>query len=163
MRSASSGMLPSLTGVLLSVLAVMALSLVASLDLALVASAQDEQLSFDLRDAGLGHSALCPNLDSRLVQLAEASDPEAFALQAGLDYDRALTRLVLEMAEGSALPDGYDLQVEATYANLIQAWAPISPLCSLSAEPNVLSVRPPFRPTLNIPQAPYDPSVAGSR
>ena len=85
----------------------------------------------------------CPRLDSRLLQLSQAEDPPTFAAGAGLDYRDGTVLVVVELVDPIQVPQGYGLIVEATYANLIQARAPLEQLCSLSADVAVLFVRPP--------------------
>jgi len=87
----------------------------------------------------------CPGLDSRLAQLIEASDPAAFAASTGLIYgDEGRVAVIIELADPNARPDAdrYDLVVEASYANLVQAQAPLDGLCDLAADPAVTRVQP---------------------
>jgi hypothetical protein len=92
----------------------------------------------------------CPNLDSRLGQLAASADPDAFAGSAGLDYADGTVRVVVELA-GSDSPDTdtYGLIPEGQYANLVQTRVPPDQLCALASDPAVLAVRPPSVPVLD--------------
>lgn len=87
----------------------------------------------------------CPRLDSQLFQLSRSGDPQGFAAQAGLDLGSSGVRVVIELRWGAELPSGHGLTVEARYANLVQARAPIANLCALAQEAGVASVAPPAR------------------
>ena len=93
----------------------------------------------------------CARLDSQLLQLAQAPDPAAFAARAGLDYREGMVRVVVEVRPGAAVPQGHGLVVEARYQDLIQAQAPLTQLCPLAGQADVLAIRPSARP---LPGAP---------
>lgn len=91
------------------------------------------------------HAQDCPRLDSQLFQLSRSVDPERFASGAGLDLNSSGALVVVELAAGAEVPRGHGLDVEARYANLVQARVPLSELCALAQEPAVVSVAPPAR------------------
>lgn len=85
----------------------------------------------------------CPNVDSRLVQLGESTDPASFASQAGLDYTGGLIRVVVELNEGASLPADRGILIEAAQANLVQARLRLDQICPLARGPGVSAIRPP--------------------
>ena len=91
------------------------------------------------------HAQACPRLDSQLFDLSRSVDPERFASGAGLELNSSGARVVVELAAGAEVPRGHGLIVEARYANLVQARAPLSELCALAQEAVVVSVTPPAR------------------
>lgn len=88
----------------------------------------------------------CPKLDSALAELYQASDPERYAREHGLEWIEGRVRVVIELrAEGSALPQGYDVAVEARNQRLVQGLVRRDQLCPLSNEPEVVQVRRPLQ------------------
>ena len=86
----------------------------------------------------------CPRLGSDLRQLLNADDPTAFAAQHGLFFDGERVRVEVDFAAPAEdIPAKYDLIVEASYRQRLQALAPLSHLCPLSDEPSVIEVRSP--------------------
>jgi len=119
----------------------------AALVLSLLAVGCGPLLSFDKKEA----PADCPRLDSQLLQLANASDPRAYATERRFDYRDGMVRVIVELRNGAELPTGHGLAVEARNANLVQGRAPVDRLCALAADSSVASVRP---PAAMIPEAP---------
>jgi hypothetical protein len=89
-------------------------------------------------------TSACPHLDSRLLQLAQSSDPAALAASAGLDFRDGTVRAVIQLADASFSPAAYGLSVEGQYADLLQVRIAPSQLCLVSNDPAVAFVRPPL-------------------
>jgi hypothetical protein len=82
----------------------------------------------------------CPRLESRLYELSQSAAPEQFAAGAGLDLSSAGVRVVIELVPDADLPRGYATEVEARYANTLQARLPLTTLCALAQEQVVISI-----------------------
>ena len=85
-----------------------------------------------------------PNLESQLFQLATDKDPEKFAYTHNLKYQDGTVQVEIELKPGEALPNGYTIQVEAQYENLIQARVSVKELLKLSKEPQIKFIRAPM-------------------
>jgi hypothetical protein len=117
--------------------------------------AQDGPPPYGATEPALGPTSLpprpayaqCPNLDSQLLALTAAADPEEFAGSTGLDFQDGMVRVIVELA-GPTLPDAnaYQMVVEGQSANLLQSRVPTQQLCPLANDPTVTRVRPPSRP-----------------
>lgn len=89
----------------------------------------------------------CPNLESRLYQLATAPDPADFASRNGLSYNDGAVRVVIELTgKDQDLLKGYSINVEMRSNDTVQASVGVKDLCKLSNEPQVKSIRVPFKP-----------------
>ena len=87
----------------------------------------------------------CPRLESVLYHLMQVSDPAAAAADASLSYDDGGVRVEIVLA-GEAMPTASTgLVVEARAGALLQARVPVSELCDLSNDPEVVVVRATFR------------------
>lgn len=80
-------------------------------------------------------------LESRLVDLASADDPAAFAADNGIDYDDGSVSVVVALREGATLPDGYDAETRLATDGRVQASVPVAELGALAAHGNVTYVR----------------------
>ena len=86
----------------------------------------------------------CPRLESRLQQLHAAEDPAAFAAFTALMYGDYRVLAIVELVDQDLPPavDAFGMEIEASYANVVQAWVPVDQLCALASDPAVAGVRP---------------------
>lgn len=86
----------------------------------------------------------CPKLDSRLMQLVEAGDPLALAQQLKLPVqaDRVQVVLVVQ-TEDIAFLEPLGVVVGGQAGQEVQAYVPISRLCTLAAHPEIAAIRLP--------------------
>lgn len=91
----------------------------------------------------------CPNLESRLLDLARAENPEAYARIHALTYDDGLTRAIVELQPSQrdlSFLDTYNVTIETQAGDSIQLMIPVASLCELSNHPKVKFVRSPLTP-----------------
>lgn len=80
-----------------------------------------------------------------LFELTTSRDPASYAKEHDLDY-YAMARVVIELAEGSSLPQGYLIEVERQAERSVQALVPLDQLLELSKRPEVQYIRAPVKP-----------------
>lgn len=86
--------------------------------------------------------ACAAKVDSQLLQLSDASDPDAFAAQTGIAYTDGLARVTIELNDGVArLSADPQVVVEAQYANFVDARIAPADLCRIAAQPEVARIR----------------------
>lgn len=85
-------------------------------------------------------------LDSRLAGLYSAENRTEYADTHGLEYDDGQVEVVVELASGADLPDGYDVTVTARHDELVQAWVDVDDLPGIASDEDVGFVRPPHTP-----------------
>lgn len=80
-----------------------------------------------------------------LFELVTTKDSAKYADQRGLDYF-TMVRVILDLAPGASLPEGFMIQVESSDENLVQALVPLDKLLELSKRPEIRYVRIPKKP-----------------
>lgn len=86
----------------------------------------------------------CPDLESQLFQLTQASDPLELAAQLQLKVkgDKILVLLVLD-SERTAFLQDFGVEIDRQSGNEVQAFVPINKLCDLANTDEVLAIRLP--------------------
>lgn len=91
--------------------------------------------------------ARCPKVEKKLLDLMDASDRAGFAKREGIDYQAGFVRVILELSKkDDAPPQQQDVRVEGREGKLVQAMAAVDKLCSLAADPRIVSIRTPAKP-----------------
>lgn len=86
-----------------------------------------------------------PKIESVLSQLISADDINEFALTHNLYIQDGKVRVVVELANETALLPDYVVE-ETRYKNKVQALVPIEKIEALSRETNVTFIRAPLKP-----------------
>lgn len=97
-------------------------------------------------DGGAASPTKHPALESVLVRLIAAENRTAFAREHGLRLRDGRVLVVVELAKGRTLPDGFDVDVAARHDSLVQATVEVDELSALAAHRNVSFVRTPREP-----------------
>jgi hypothetical protein len=84
-----------------------------------------------------------PGLESVLARLVQSDNRTAFAEEHGLQVRDGRVLVVVELENGTDLPDGYDLNVTSRYGTEIQAYVAVDDLLALVEEEVVRVVRTP--------------------
>lgn len=84
-----------------------------------------------------------PSLESTLFELVRAENRTAFATEHGIDVRDGRVLVVVELENGTDLPDGYDPAVASEFGTSVEAYVDIDDLVSLAGEGNVRVVRTP--------------------
>ena len=86
----------------------------------------------------------CPNLESVLFQVEQASDPLGLAkqLQLRVKEDKIQVLIILDQEDASFLQD-FDVEIGTQSGARVQAFVPIGQLCDLANAEHVLAVRRP--------------------
>jgi hypothetical protein len=82
-------------------------------------------------------------LDQTLYQLATSKDPQALAVQKGINMSGEKVRVVIMLADGADIPGRFNITVEQRDKNLIQALVPVNALLELAKEPGISYVKVP--------------------
>ncbi|ESP88851.1 hypothetical protein K933_07137 [Candidatus Halobonum tyrrellensis G22] len=85
-------------------------------------------------------------VESRLVDLANAADPAAFADAHGIAYDDGRVTVVVTLREGRTLPTGYGAAATLAAGDTVEASVPVDEVRALAADENVTYVRTPREP-----------------
>lgn len=85
-------------------------------------------------------------VESRLVDLADAADPAAFAAAHGIAYDDGRVTIVVALREGRTLPAGYGATGTLAAGDTVEASVPVDEVRALAADENVTYVRTPREP-----------------
>ena len=82
-----------------------------------------------------------------LFELVTAEEPSKQAEQRDLDYFQlAMVRVVLVLAPGASLPEGFMILQESRYEDDVQALVPVDKLLALSQQPEIQYIRAPVKP-----------------
>jgi len=82
-----------------------------------------------------------------LFELATAKEPAKQAQQRDLDYlQLKVVRVILVLAPGASLPEGFMILPEARYENEVQALVSVDELLELSKQPEIQYIRAPVKP-----------------
>lgn len=117
--------------------------------LAALGVALGEGVAFEPLSVAQNGKTLVPNgvhLEETLYRLALAPDWPDFAQLRGLTLSGLRVEVIVELAEGQALPGNFDLIVEQTSGQLARVQVRISDLVALAQAPGVVEVRPPLSP-----------------
>lgn len=86
----------------------------------------------------------CPGLEHVLVQLSEAEEPARFAAQRKLTMKDNAVQVVIQLStEDTTVLDKFGIEVDSHSGKVIQAYVPVTVLCDLARDPNVIVVRTP--------------------
>lgn len=85
------------------------------------------------------------NLEETLYRLTQAPDWESEAMLRNFSLSGLRVRVVVELAEGQAAPNQFNLVVEQTGTNVLRAQVLIPDLIALAQDPAVVEVRPPLQ------------------
>jgi hypothetical protein len=84
----------------------------------------------------------CPEVDSQLFQIAQASNPQELArqLQIEIKEDKIQVLLVLADQDTEFLQD-FGVEAGTQYGTRVQAFVPVDRLCELASADQVLAIR----------------------
>jgi hypothetical protein len=99
-----------------------------------------------------------PKLESVILQLIQAKDPEEFSKAHNIYLEDSRARVIIEIVEGTtSLPDY--VQEETRYGNKVQVLVPINKIAALSEENNVTFIRAPMRSYQDAPEHTIVPTI----
>ena len=81
------------------------------------------------------------NIEFVLYQLVQFEDRDDFAKTHGLYLKEEKVRIIIELNNSTEIPNGYNIEIETCYENLVQALVPIDNLIALSEEPDINFIR----------------------
>jgi len=86
-------------------------------------------------------------LQRPLFELVTSKDPIAYADKHELDYFE-MVRVVIELAAGAELPEGFLILVESRAGDSVQALVRLEDLLELAKQPQIEYIRAPVKPKL---------------
>jgi hypothetical protein len=95
------------------------------------------------------------NLESVLYQLSQSSNPVEFAKNHDIEVKDNRVRVIIELKnQTDTISPRFNITIESSDKNLVQALVPISNLIELSDEPYVNFIRTPLRPYVGSDKTP---------